>query len=718
MKKILKGILALVLAISSLTYVKAKEELAGVECSDEKVQGYYDDELQMELVARYNSMAMNEDGGSLEIVAYNESNGFAYAVSGVKAKLIAIDLNPDLNSDKVVNLQGKEYDIKAIVNDFAYGDMTSVSISEDGSKLAVAIQNEDYSANGMVAVFNCQQDGSLDYVGKGEVGVQCDNVVFVGNDLVLSADEGEPRLGEKGIDPKGSISILDLKEDEIISQTYDFTSFDQQRAELVNKGILIQKDKMPSVDFEPEYISVSDNKAYIALQEANSIAVFDLVKREYLDIYSLGLQDFGKVKVDLEKNDQIELKNYEGIYGIKMCDGISTTMINGKTYLLCANEGDSRSDWDGYDNEYENKTSLSGKYKLSSKVVWFNHQMWDGLDDSKDYVFGGRSFSMYEVTNDGLNLVFDSGSEFEEITSQVLPDYFNCSNDKISMDNRSGKKGVEAESVICGEVNGHLYAFVGLERIGGVMAYDITNPKEVKFVNYINSREFDKAIQGDVSPEGLCFIPNNHGKALLLTACEVSGTLAVYECSNKYLAYNDVHSDTWYYDVVQEVTKLGLMSYDGNNTFNPEGNITRGMIATILYRMANAPKVTYKPTFKDVKDNLWYSKAITWASEVKVVSGYHNGEFGVDDNITRQDLAIMLRNYALVKGLKVETNIDLSEFADGDEVSDYAYKAMIWCVEQGIISGSNQDNQTYLKPLANTTRSEAAKMILELNNLL
>lgn len=717
MKKILKGLLALVLAVSSLTCVKANDELVGVECSNDKVQGYYDEELKMELVARYNSNAMNEDGGSLEIVAFNESNGFAYAVSGVKAKLIVIDLNSDLNSEKVVSLQGREYDIKAIVDDFAYGDMTSVSISEDGSKLAIAIQNEDYSANGVVAIFNCNQDGSLSYVGKQEVGVQCDNVVFVGNDLVLSADEGEPRLGENGIDPKGSISLIDLKDNEISGETYDFTSFDGKRDELVNKGILIQKDKMPSVDFEPEYISVSDNKAYVALQEANSIAVFDLVKREYIDIYSLGLQDFGEVKVDLEKNDQIELKNYEGVYGIKMCDGISTTMINGKTYLLCANEGDSRSDWDGYDNEYENKTSLSGKQKLSSKVVWFNHQMWDGLDDSKDYVFGGRSFSMYEVTSDGLNLVFDSGSQFEEITAQVLPDYFNCSNDKLSMDNRSGKKGVEAESVVCGEVNGHLYAFIGLERIGGVMAYDITNPKEVKFVNYINSREFDKAIQGDVSPEGLCFIPNKNGKALVLTACEVSGTLAVYECSNKYLAYHDVNIDAWYYNSIQAVTKLGLMSYDGENTFNPEGNITRGMVATILYRMANTSKITFKNTFNDVKDNLWYSKAITWASENKVVSGYANGKFGPDDNITRQDFAIMLRNYALSKGLKLETKIDLNEFVDANQVSDYAKTAMIWCVEQGIISGSCQDNQTYLNPLANTTRSEAAKMMLQLNNL-
>ena len=83
-------------------------------------------------------------------------------------------------------------------------------------------------------------------------------------------------------------------------------------------------------------------------------------------------------------------------------------------------------------------------------------------------------------------------------------------------------------------MDGRTYAFIALERIGGVMVYDVTDPAQAVFVNYINSREFDDAIQGDVSPEGLCFVPaaqSAGGKALLLAACEVSGTLAVYTCT-------------------------------------------------------------------------------------------------------------------------------------------------------------------------------------------
>ncbi|MGN1319769.1 MAG: choice-of-anchor I domain-containing protein, partial [Acutalibacteraceae bacterium] len=172
---------------------------------------------------------------------------------------------------------------------------------------------------------------------------------------------------------------------------------------------------------------------------------------------------------------------------------------------------------------------------------WFNANMWDGLDGDKAYVFGGRSFSIYEATDSGLTLVFDSGSDFEEITADKLADYFNASNDKISLDNRSGKKGPEPESVVTGVIGNKTFAFVALERIGGIMVYDITDPANAKFANYINSREFDEAIKGDVSPEGLCFVSAENsktGKATLLAACEVSGTLAAYECDYEEPVHN------------------------------------------------------------------------------------------------------------------------------------------------------------------------------------
>lgn len=517
-----------------------------VVTGDTRVNGYYNGSgsLDMELAGRYNSGAMNADGGSFEIVTYNPVNGFAYAVSGVKGKLMAVNLNGDMSGEKVTALAGMEYDVKALVSRFSYGDMTSVAVSPDGSKLAAAIQAEGYADNGAAALFSCKEDGSLELLSVAMVGVQPDMITFADDNTILTADEGEPRNGVNGTDPKGSVTIIKIGEDNsLTANPVYFDSFDARRGELTASGVLVQKDKFPSADFEPEYIAVSGNTAYVSLQEANAVAVLDIAAGTFTGVYPLGFRDYGASKVDLQKNDTIDIQNYDNVYGIRMPDGISVTTIGGKTYLLTANEGDSRADWEGLDNEYENTTSPTGNVTLEKKVVWFNANMWDGLDEGKAYVFGARSFSIYEATENGLTLVYDSGSDFEEITASVLPEYFNASNDKISLDNRSGKKGPEPESVTAGTACGRTYAFIALERIGGVMVYDITEPENAVFVNYINSREFDEAIKGDVSPEGLCFVSSEdskNGKAMLLAACEVSGTLAAYEC-------DPIHtwSDVW-----------------------------------------------------------------------------------------------------------------------------------------------------------------------------
>ncbi|MGN1081572.1 MAG: choice-of-anchor I domain-containing protein, partial [Acutalibacteraceae bacterium] len=327
-----------------------------VQAGDVRVEGFFNSDSAVKLVlsGRYNSGAMNADGGSLEIVAYNSENGFAYAVSGVKGKLIAVDLNGNTDGDKVKELIGTEYDIKALVSGFNYGDITSVAISPDGKRLAVAIQAENYADKGVAALFSCAQDGSLTLISSVEVGVQPDMITFADNSTILTADEGEPREGVNGTDPKGSVSIVKIGQNNVLTaNVVYFDSFDEKRDELTAVGVLIQKNTQPSTDFEPEYIAVSGNTAYISLQEANAIAVLNIASGKFTGVYPLGFQDYGTTKVDLQKNDAIELKNYPDVYGIKMPDGISVTEIGGKTYLLTANEGDSRADWAGLDNEYE-----------------------------------------------------------------------------------------------------------------------------------------------------------------------------------------------------------------------------------------------------------------------------------------------------------------------------------------------------------------------------
>ena len=133
---------------------------------------------------------------------------------------------------------------------------------------------------------------------------------------------------------------------------------------------------------------------------------------------------------------------------------------------------------------------------LTGKVVFFDTGDYDGLDSKKDYLFGGRSFTLYEVTDTGIEEVFTSGNDFEALTAKYFPDYFNASNDNAVKDDRSGKKGPEAESVTVGTVDGRTYAFIALERSGGVMVYDVTDPAHVSYVNYINSRDFSSTVPG------------------------------------------------------------------------------------------------------------------------------------------------------------------------------------------------------------------------------
>ncbi len=507
-----------------------------VVAGDTKVTGFNNGKstLDMEQIARYNQGAICADGGSLEIVEYNSMNGYAYAVSGLKGKIATVRISNIANADKIINLSGTEYDVKELVAGkagFVYGDITSVSISPNGKKLAAAVQHADYDKAGIVAIFDCNTDGSLTNPSYVEVGVQPDMVLFANDNTILTADEGEPRNGYDAgcIDPKGSVSIVDVSG--MISYQAGFEEFTKE--ELVNKHIILGIANgeviSPEYDLEPEYIVTSaDGKtAYVSLQEANAIAVLDLSQKKFTGIYSVGYEDYSKVAVDIVEDGKYEAKTYDNLVGARMPDGIAIYENDGNTYLITANEGDAR-EWGSYINELKTK-EFTGK-----NIRVLNPNLCEGLPSGKSVMYGGRGFSVFEVASNGLIEVYDSGNDFERITSDSIPEYFNCSNDDIDVDSRSPKKGPEPENVIIGKVKDKTYAFVAVERIGGIMVYDITNPVKTTYVNYINSREFGDVIMGDVSPEGLCFVDNGTAKnPMIIAACEVSGTLAVYELKAK-----------------------------------------------------------------------------------------------------------------------------------------------------------------------------------------
>lgn len=505
--------------------------------------------LDLTQEARYDSGMTNADGGVMEIVDYNTVTGWAYAVNGQTGNLTAIAVKDMADSENVDLLDGNDIDVKSIVEancvGFTYGDMTSVAVSADGTKLAAAVQAEGYADNGRVAVFTCNADGTLTFEQAYETGVQPDMVTFTPDDSrILTANEGEPREGyaDGAVDPAGSVTVITVADGTAVN--VDFTAYDsnEERQKLIDAGIVMKKDTIPSEDLEPEYIAAGNDTAYVTLQEANAIAVIDLDSLKVTGIYSAGYEDYSTTAVDIDKKDEAyNPAVYESLRGIRMPDGVALYSVDGVDYIVTANEGDSR-EWGDYLNEDERdfgdgQTSPTGKITaensgLTGKVVFFDSSDYDGLDSGLDYVFGGRSFTVFRADESGLTEIYESGSDFEAKTAEYIPENFNCSNDDKSLDDRSGKKGPESESITVGTVGERTYAFIGLERVGGVMVYDITDPAETVYVNYINSRDFSEDIAGDDSPEGLCFIPavdSADGNAYLLAACEVSGTVAAYE---------------------------------------------------------------------------------------------------------------------------------------------------------------------------------------------
>jgi len=272
----------------------------------------------------------------------------------------------------------------------------------------------------------------------------------------------------------------------------------------------------------------------------------------------LGIINFSKSNgVDVIKDKKVALTN-QPFFGMLQPDAIATYAVNGKNYFVTANEGDDRNDWyEGTD--FKDATKLKKKVKLDAdtfpagsagaalkQVSNLRVSAIDGDidgDGNKEALlaYGARSFSIFDAYG---NLVFDSGDAIEKITGELIPEYFNTSNSKNKIEDRTEKKGPEPEGVIVGEVNGKHYAFVGIERIGGILVYDITDPYAPSFVQYINRRDFTVDVEegtkngnvGDLGPEGVLFIsgadsPNQ--QPLLVVPNEVSGTTTIFQINTK-----------------------------------------------------------------------------------------------------------------------------------------------------------------------------------------
>lgn len=197
--------------------------------------------------------------------------------------------------------------------------------------------------------------------------------------------------------------------------------------------------------------------------------------------------------------------------------------------------------------------------------------------------------------------------------------------------------------------------------------------------------------------------------ALFLSIVMVLGLLpASAFAANDTSAFSDVKTSAWYHEDVQYVSENGLMKGTGENLFSPDATTTRGMIVTILYRLEGEPSPTGACPFQDVASGKYYEKAITWAAENGIVSGFSADTFGPDQNITREQMAAILYRYATYKKYDVSTAGDLSKFPDADKVSSYAVDAMKWANAAGLINGSD-DGKLY--PAGNATRAQVAAIL-------
>ena len=480
------------------------------------------------------------DNGAAEIVAHDPASQKLFVTNSDTNSITVLDISSPENISKT-----REIDLSP------YGAAPN-SVAVKNSIVAVAVEADNKQAPGQVVFFS----NNGDFLKTVTVGSLPDMVTFTPDGRkVLVANEGEPD-DDYLIDPEGSISIIDISRGIAMAtvHTAGFSNFNNRLEELLAAGVRIYgPGASVAQDLEPEYITVSANSktAWITLQENNAIAELDLHSMEIIDIYPLGYKDHSLTGNGLDGSDKdgkINIRTWDNLFGMYQPDALASFMVNGRQYLITGNEGDAR-DYDALEEDkrigklildpeaFPNADEIQDKKELGRLQVTTLRGDIDGDGDyDRLYSFGGRSFSIYEHNDAGLQLVYDSGDKLEQITAAVFPEHFNSNDDdNDSFEKRSDNKGPEPEGVAHGMIKGRHFAFIGLERIGGIMVFDVTRPDNPVFIQYINNRDFsgdpESSTAADLSPEGLIFISapeSPTGQPMLAVANEVSGTVSLF----------------------------------------------------------------------------------------------------------------------------------------------------------------------------------------------
>lgn len=507
-----------------------------------------------------------------EIVAFDKGNQRVFTVNADSGAIDVFSASnlalPTLLNN--INLKQMLADEAIVADVNLVGPANSIAVSS--TYVAVAVEANPKTDNGWVVFLNLSD---LSFASAVQVGALPDMLTFTPDgSKVIVANEGEPNI-DYSIDPEGSISVISLPEFSLTSISFtDFNEGESRNSELPSSKMVIDGyNATVAQSVEPEYITLSKDgsEAYVSLQENNAIAVVDMDTMTIDRIFGLGFKDYAIPGNELDAGDKdsgVNIKNWP-VMGIYMPDTITNMTFNGKTYLLTANEGDSREDW--LENVTDQASCESKGYffegggchdevrvkdlvgdaglTLGSALVGVDNDenlgrlrasyhttfSKNGGTVDKVFAYGGRSFSIWDVETG--TQVFDSGSDFERITALRFGEDFNNNNDENGAESRSDDKGPEPEALAVGTINGHQYAFIGLERMGGIMVYDISNPFAPSYVQYINNRDLtiepsELTDAGDLGPESIQFVsaddsPNSN--PLIIVGNEVSGTTTIYQ---------------------------------------------------------------------------------------------------------------------------------------------------------------------------------------------
>ena len=526
--------------------------------------------------------------GASEIAAFDSLTKQIYITNGATNKINIVSIANPLAPVLVANVDLSSYGVG--VQSVAVGNGI-VAAAVDSSPTTDSTGRRT-ATDGRVVLMST--DGQV--LKSLTVGNLPDHVSFTPDKkTILVANEGEPICALENTataaleaedptlvsDPKGTISLIDVTNGAANAtvKTLDFSGFN--KTDLLAKNVRVFfPGSSAEQDLEPEYITTnaSGTQAYVTLQEANAVAIVDLAAKTITDVVSLGYKDWGAAGLvyDGSKTDSTSSKtlanpiSYAGVplKGMYMPDTIASYSVSGQTYLVTANEGDTRDytcykeestfgDISGIDSFAAYWDTANDAVKANAKLgaqkttLAFPTKAPVSGTTTNLYTFGGRSFTIRKA--DGT-LVWDSGSEFEEIALRDYPKAFNSDSDSgaassllmvqgqpARLDGRSTSKGVEPEALAVGTIGTQTFAFIGLERMGGIMAYNISNPATPTFISYTNLALAGLGLSPannttpgsyDVSPEAIVFVPAVQSptlKPLLITANELSGTTTVYE---------------------------------------------------------------------------------------------------------------------------------------------------------------------------------------------